>query len=561
MRTAKTLGHANKKHIAVLLAMIAAVAVMALICLFVGSSGMSVGEAVAALAKTGTAAHIRIIWHIRVPRLLAALIAGAGLSVSGLIMQTTLNNAVLKSGDQTIGGIKTFTANLLAKALYIANTSVPTVLELKALDANAGAGQMWRAQVATDGTWSILDATNSKTVMQAAVNAANNAIIVQATKIQLGAYLDMGGFKISNLLDPVADQDAATKKWVNDNYGGSAVAWADITGKPTTFTPDYAGSPVAEANLASALATKINGKIDSSLIGAASGVAPLDSGSKIAAIYLPSYVDDVLDYANTAAFPATGEAGKIYVADNTNRQYRWNAGTSAYIEISASPGSTDAVAEGTTNLYYTNSRADARITAALAANTIMAYSAVLTGWAGLTTAANKMMYFTGTGGAAATTDLSTFGRTLIDDADASTARGTLGLGSAATKNGTIDVPIWYEVHGTYSTRIASSYGDNTLGFMVPAAFTLTGVIYRGETADASDTTTLEVRKNGAVISGTSLGIAAANQWAYSASTEVTGLNVALAKGDVIRPYCSAVGTTPGKGFSVVLIGKVTVNLV
>jgi hypothetical protein len=32
------------------------------------------------------------------------------------------------------------------------------------------------------------------------------------------------------------------------------------------------------------------------------------------------------------------------------------------VEISASPGTTDAVTEGATNLYFTNGRADARVT-------------------------------------------------------------------------------------------------------------------------------------------------------------------------------------------------------
>ena len=59
---------------------------------------------------------------------------------------------------------------------------------------------------------------------------------------------------------------------------------------------------------------------------------PLNSASKIDAIYLPSYVDDVLEYANLAAFPATGETGKIYVALDTNKIYRWSG--SAYVEIS-----------------------------------------------------------------------------------------------------------------------------------------------------------------------------------------------------------------------------------
>jgi hypothetical protein len=55
---------------------------------------------------------------------------------------------------------------------------------------------------------------------------------------------------------------------------------------------------------------------------------------KIPAAQLPSYVDDVLEYASVSAFPATGESGKIYVATGTNKTYRW--GGSAYVEISES---------------------------------------------------------------------------------------------------------------------------------------------------------------------------------------------------------------------------------
>lgn len=75
---------------------------------------------------------------------------------------------------------------------------------------------------------------------------------------------------------------------------------------------------------------------------------------KVPSSQLPSYVDDVVEVANFAALPVTGETGKIYITINNNNQYRWSG--SAYTQITSSPGSTDAVPEGVTNLYYTNAR-------------------------------------------------------------------------------------------------------------------------------------------------------------------------------------------------------------
>lgn len=74
--------------------------------------------------------------------------------------------------------------------------------------------------------------------------------------------------------------------------------------------------------------------------GAASGVAPLNASSLVDAAYLPSYVDDVLEYADFASLPGTGETGKIYVTLDDNKQYRWSG--SAYINFSAGalPGGT-----------------------------------------------------------------------------------------------------------------------------------------------------------------------------------------------------------------------------
>lgn len=57
-------------------------------------------------------------------------------------------------------------------------------------------------------------------------------------------------------------------------------------------------------------------------------------GGLVPAAQLPSYVDDVLEYADLASFPAAGESGKIYVTADTNKTYRWTG--TVYVEISAS---------------------------------------------------------------------------------------------------------------------------------------------------------------------------------------------------------------------------------
>lgn len=62
--------------------------------------------------------------------------------------------------------------------------------------------------------------------------------------------------------------------------------------------------------------------------------AELDGYGLIPQEMLPSYVDDVLEYASFSALPRPGETGKIYVDLATNKTYRW--GGTEYAEISAS---------------------------------------------------------------------------------------------------------------------------------------------------------------------------------------------------------------------------------
>lgn len=70
------------------------------------------------------------------------------------------------------------------------------------------------------------------------------------------------------------------------------------------------------------------GAVAKTAVGAANGVAPLNGSSLIDAKYLPSYVDDVVMYADKAALDAalaTLEEGKIYVTNDTGSVYRYAA--------------------------------------------------------------------------------------------------------------------------------------------------------------------------------------------------------------------------------------------
>jgi hypothetical protein len=135
----------------------------------------------------------------------------------------------------------------------------------------------------------------------------------------------------------------------------TAGTYASLTGKPTLFSGAYAdltGKPSLATVATSGSFADLTGKpttlsgygitdaLNTSQRGVANGVASLDSSGLVPAAQLPSYVDDVLEYANLAAFPASGETGKIYVALDTNKVYRWSG--SAYIYITS--GAVDSVA-------------------------------------------------------------------------------------------------------------------------------------------------------------------------------------------------------------------------
>jgi len=102
----------QKKYAAVTLCLALAVLGMAVVSLFLGSANVTVKTALDTLLGGGSDAQKRIIWGIRLPRVLAAVIAGAGLSVAGLVMQTTLSNSMASPSTLGVSNGAVFGANL-----------------------------------------------------------------------------------------------------------------------------------------------------------------------------------------------------------------------------------------------------------------------------------------------------------------------------------------------------------------------------------------------------------------------------------------------------------------
>lgn len=135
--------------------------------------------------------------------------------------------------------------------------------------------------------------------------------------------------QIESLATRIATEFKTVKSKIAGNTSG------DLSGLTTTVKT----SILAAINeLVSSLGAKQNAlgftPENAANKGSAGGYCPLDAGAKVPAANLPGYVDDVLEYANLAAFPATGESGKIYIAADTNLTYRWSG--SAYANMSGS---------------------------------------------------------------------------------------------------------------------------------------------------------------------------------------------------------------------------------
>lgn len=102
----------KKKMIISLIILFLALIILSFFSVFIGPSSISFKDSVLALFNIGENSTILIIHNIRVPRVLAGLVIGGGLSLAGLIMQTSLNNSMASPSTLGVSNASVFGANI-----------------------------------------------------------------------------------------------------------------------------------------------------------------------------------------------------------------------------------------------------------------------------------------------------------------------------------------------------------------------------------------------------------------------------------------------------------------
>jgi hypothetical protein len=202
---------------------------------------------------------------------------------SGNSSSSSTGTAVLRSGDAAVSSGNT----QVRSGNSVANSGVTSLLSGQSSGGSSGQVQV-QSGAAAVASGNILISSGSA--------ATRGLVQIDGSKLNMLTSIDMNSSKITELLDPTDNQDAATKKYVDDK--------------------DALKQSLIDKNQAN-------------------GYVGLNGSTKIDSIYLPSYVDDVLEFASLSVFPLVGETGIIYLALDTNLCYRW-AG-SVYVEISAAP--------------------------------------------------------------------------------------------------------------------------------------------------------------------------------------------------------------------------------
>lgn len=236
------------------------------------------------------------------------------LTPASMALATTTENGLMSATDKTkLDGIDTG-ANKTVVDTALNSTSTNPV-QNKVINSAISEKQNTITGAATTVTDSDLN-TNRALIS----NSSGKIAVSAVTSTELG-YLD----GVTSAIQTQLNGKVPTSRTIN----GKA-----LTGNITLTASDIG---IDSGNISDSVLTEAKTYTDNKITelkGANGGLAELDANGRVPSSQLPSYVDDVLDYANLAGFPATGESGKIYIAQDTNKSYRWSGST--YVEISSS---------------------------------------------------------------------------------------------------------------------------------------------------------------------------------------------------------------------------------
>lgn len=103
--------------------MILAILLMIVVSVNVGSSNMTLWDSLLSLLGGGTEKGRQIVFKVRLPRVLGAIVVGLGLSLSGVLLQTILNNPLASPSTLGVNSAAAFGANVAIIFLGIGTTA------------------------------------------------------------------------------------------------------------------------------------------------------------------------------------------------------------------------------------------------------------------------------------------------------------------------------------------------------------------------------------------------------------------------------------------------------